>query len=115
MDDAAQIRERIAALGPRRRGARIPEDLRREIGAYARRRRAAGAGVGEIAQETGVSGESVRRWAGTAARGEEISVVPVRVRAAANGGIGVVVQTAAGHRVTGLDLEGAVRVLRMLG
>ena len=60
--DGASIRKRIEALGPRKQGGRLPEDLRREIAGYARHRRSEGVKVSDIARETGVSGESVRRW-----------------------------------------------------
>jgi hypothetical protein len=115
MDDGTRIRERVAALGLRGRGARIPRDLRRDIAEYARRRRSEGIGLDEIAGNVGVSKESVRRWAGRIAPPRAVSVVPVRVRAEAAEHTGLVIQTAHGHRVTGLDLEGAVRLLRILG
>jgi len=112
--DGASIRKRIEALGPRKRGGRLPESLRREIGDYARRRRSEGVKVSDIARETGVSGESVRRWS-SARQARLRTLVPVRVRAEVAGHDGVVIHTAQGHRVTGLDVEGAVRFLRRLG
>ncbi len=112
--DGATIRKQLSGLGPRKRGGRLPEPLRREIAAYAQRRRSAGIRLSDIARETGVSEESVRRWSAPAAARRR-AFVPVRVRAEASAGIGISVHTAQGHRVTGLDLEGAVRVLRTLG
>ncbi len=111
--DATAIRKRIGALGPRRRGVRLPRDLQREIADYAQRRRSAGVRVSEIARETGVSEESVRRW--TTNRARALSVVPVRLQANGTAGTGIVIHTAQGHRVTGLDVEGAVQVVRILG
>jgi hypothetical protein len=93
----------------------MPRDLRRDIAEYARRRRAEGIGLDEIAGTVGVSKESVRRWVGKIAPPRAGAVVPVRVRAEAAGPTGILIHTAHGHRVTGLDLEGAVRLLRMLG
>lgn len=115
MDEGARIRRRVAALGARGRGIRVPADLRREIGQYAGRRRGEGIGVGKIGKETGVSGESVRRWRAQIAEEKGVTVLPVRIRPEVTGYNGVVIHTAGGHRVTGLDVEGAVRLLRGLG
>jgi len=112
--DGASLRKRIEALGPRRRGVRLPEKLRREVADYARHRRSEGVKVSDIARETGVSGESVRRWS-CAKRTRLRALVPVRVRAEAPGHDGIIIHTAHGHRVTGLDIEGVVRLLRGLG
>ena len=112
--DGASIRKRIEALGPRKRGGRLPENLRREIGDYARHRRSEGVKVSDIARETGVSGESVRRWSSLKQKRQR-AVVPVRIRAEAAGYDGIVIHTAQGHRVSGLDVAGAVRFLRALG
>jgi hypothetical protein len=114
MDDGGRIRKRVAGLGPRRRGARLPQDLRREIAEHTRRRRSEGARASEIAEQIGVSEESLRRWASKVPRPNEVSLVPVRVRPEAAGPNGIVVHTAQGHRVTGLDMEGAARLLRTL-
>ena len=112
--DGAAIRKQLGALGPRKRGGRLPEHLRREIADYARHRRSAGVKVGDIARETGVSEESVRRWS-SATRTRVRALVPVRMRAESIPGNGIVIHTAQGHRVTGLDMEGAVRFVRVLG
>ena len=112
--DGASIRKRIEALGPRKQGGRLPEDLRREIAGYARHRRSEGVKISDIARETGVSGESVRRWS-LSKQTRLRELVPVRVRGEAAGHNGIVIHTAQGHRVSGLDVEGAVRFLRILG
>ncbi len=112
--DGAAIRKQLSGLGPRKRGGRLPEPLRREIAAYARQRRSAGIRLSDIARETGVSEESVRRWSATP-ESRRRAFVPVRVRAEASAGNGIIIHTAQGHRVTGLDLAGAVRLLRHLG
>ncbi|MFQ5471942.1 MAG: helix-turn-helix domain-containing protein [Dehalococcoidia bacterium] len=112
--DGASIRKRVETLGPRKRGVRWPESLRREIVEYARRRRSEGIKVSHIARETGVSKESVRRWA--LRKGADLGTfVPVRVRSEATESNGIVIHTAQGHRVTGFDVEGAARFLRVLG
>jgi len=112
--DGAAIRKHVGALGPRKRGGRVPPTLRREIADYARQRRSAGVTVSAIARETGVSEESVRRWS-SSTEPRPRALVPVHVRGDESAGTGIVLQTAQGHRVTGLDVETAVRVLRMLG
>ena len=112
--DGASIRKQLGILGPRKRGGRLPEKLRREIAEYARHRRSEGVKVSEIARETGVSEESVRRWS-AATQTRLRALVPVRVRSEATESNGIVIHTAQGHRVTGLDMEGTVRLLRILG
>ena len=113
MDRGTRIRRRVAALGVRRRGARVPEALRTEIAAYAEQRRAAGARLKAIAHETGVSGESVRRWMAGAPRRQRPAMVAVEIRSE-SGGAGVVVLTPGGYRVEGLDVVGAAALLRQL-
>jgi len=59
--EAARIRGLVRAAGPRGRGVRLPDDVRRELIAFARSRRHDGIGVRRIAAATGVSTESIRR------------------------------------------------------
>src|SRR5215470_14644974 len=106
MERSAQIRRRIGALGPRGRGGRIPGTLRRDITAYARERRRAGASLDVLARETGVSPETVRRWLGEARATREL--VPVEVVADAIEGNGLVVVSPRGYRIEGLDIAGTV-------
>ena len=113
MDRGARIRRRVAALGVRRRGARVPEALRAQILAYAEQRRATGARVEAIARETGVSGESLRRWMAGAPRRRRPAMVAVEIRPE-RGGAGVVLLTPGGYRVEGLDVAGAAALLRQL-
>jgi hypothetical protein len=115
MDTAAGIRRRVAALGPRGRGARVPEELRQEIGRYTRQRSGEGAALGQIAAETGISRESLRRWMSAVRRRPRrvAEMVPVTVVREA-GGDGVVIVTPGGYRVEGLDVEGAAVLLRRL-
>lgn len=124
MKEITRLRRRLAQVGPRGRGARLPEDLREEIGAYSRARVAEGGRLREIALEVGVSRESVRRWISSSrrrrARPENCDdhataeVVPVNV-VSAEITDAVVVVTATGHRVEGLDVAGAAALLRALG
>lgn len=107
-----KIRKRVAALGSRNRGQRIPRKLREEIADYARRRRAEGGRVREIASEVGVSPESIRRWASTA--GGDIVALPVRVQPDDEASA-IVVVTPGGVRIEGLDIAQATELARRLG
>lgn len=109
----ARIRKRVTALGRRSRGERIPATLREEIAEYARRRRAEGGRVREIATETGVSPESIRRWAVRAKPTEPVAL-PVHVRRD-EVSAEIVVVMPSGMRVEGLDVEQAAELARRLG
>lgn len=98
----ARIPKRVARYGERRRGHRLPAELREEIGDYSRRRSAQGVGVREIAAEVGVSTESVRRWSATPE--EDTVALPVHVQPD-DASDGIVVVTPSGVRVEGLDIE----------
>jgi predicted transcriptional regulator len=115
MDRGRRLRRRVAALGARRRGARVPALLRAEIAGYAAERRAAGARMEAIARETGVSPESVRRWLVGAARRRRptMSAVAVAIGPEQVAG-GVVLVSPSGYRVEGLDVAGIAAVLRQL-
>ncbi len=109
----ARIREQVAALGRRRRGERIPAELRAEIADYARGRRADGGRVREVAAETGVSPESIRRWT-VRAKATEPVALPVHVsRDEVCAQIAVV--TPSGVRIEGLEVEQAAELARRLG
>lgn len=116
--EAARIRELVRAAGPRGRGMRLPEDVRRELIALARRRRSDGVGVDSIAAATGVSSESIRRWTqGFESRSlsRELVAVDVRddVRLPTLGSVSVC--SPSGFRIDGLTLEQAVAALGRLG
>lgn len=117
--EAARIRGLVRAAGPRGRGARLPNEVRRELIAFARSRRRDGMGVRRIAAATGVSSESIRRWT---RRGETRwatrELVPVEVRAEVSraelrGALSVI--SPSGYRIEGLTLEQAVVALGRLG
>jgi predicted transcriptional regulator len=112
MDRMAELRRSIAELGPRRRGARIPEDLRREIATYARERRDDGVTLDAVADEIGVSAETIRRYVQRKRSSRElvrVEVIPDAMEVDA-----LVVISPRGYRVEGLDLERAARLLRLL-
>lgn len=110
-EELARIRRDVAALGPRRRGGRVPGALRGAIGAYARRERARGVAFGAIATAVGVSKESIRRWVqGARSR----ALLPVVVRDAVDDGPGVTLTAPGGYRVERLTLVQAAELLRRL-
>ena len=112
MNRVAELRRRIAALGPRRRGARIPEDLRRDIATYARERRHGAITLDALADEIGISSETIRRYVGRKRSSREL--VPVEVIPDATVVDALVMISPRGYRVEGLDLEKAARLLRLL-
>jgi len=63
------------------RGTRLPDDVRRDLIAYVRRRRSDGVGIYHIARITGVLHESIRRWTQRdEARAGTLELVAVEVR-----------------------------------
>jgi len=113
--DVSTLRRRVHALGPRRRGARVPRALRAAIAAYAREERGGGASCGAIAKRLGVCAESIRRWVGTrSARDSRAgALVPVHVVAEA-AVTTLTVWSPTGYRVDGLSVGAAVELLRRL-
>jgi len=114
MEHGARLRRRVATLGPRGRGSRIPNDLRDEISAYARERQRSGAGLRQIGREVGITYETIRNWLRLPDRGERalvrVAIVPdVAMHDA------IVVVSPRGYRVAGLDVAGAAALLRMIG
>ena len=94
----------------RGRGRRVPAALKERATTYARRRREGGASFAELAKETGLSQETLRRWCLKTPR---TALVPVRVVSDAACG-SVVVVSPNGYRLEGLDVGEAVAVLRAL-
>lgn len=116
--EAARIRGLVRAAGPRGRGARLPDTVRRELIAFARRRRGEGIGVRRIAAATGVSPESVRRWTARAEPPSSVrGLVAVEVVAEApsvpTGTLSIF--SPSGYRIDGLTFEQAVAALGRLG
>jgi hypothetical protein len=119
MDHALRsLRRGIGRIDRKRgRGRWYPTALRRRIAAWTRRRRDGGASWREIADDVGVSAESLRRWAST-----EIVVAPapalVPIEVVADTSEyerGVRLITAAGHRIEGLTISDVIAVVRVLG
>lgn len=113
MEHGARVRRRVAALGPRGRGARIPPGLRDDIIAYARERQANGAGLRQVGRETGVTYETIRNWLRVPERGMR-ALVPVAIVPDVVTPDALVVVSPRGYRVEGLDVARAAALLRML-
>lgn len=116
--EAARIRGRVREAGPRGRGARLPDNVRRELIAFARGRRRDGVGVRRIAAATGVSAESIRRWTARAeprSKVRELVAVEVVAEVAPTPTGTLSVCSPSGYRIDGLTLEQAVAALGRLG
>jgi hypothetical protein len=99
----------------RGRGVWYPNPLRERIAAWARRRRAEGATLRELADESGVCAESLRRW--TALKTAAPTLVPIEVVADRTDEQprGLRMITAAGHRIEGLTIADTIMLVRGLG
>src|ERR1700761_1072741 len=63
-----ELRRRLDSI-PRGRGRRIPVELRARATAWAAKRRALGAGWGEIVEKLGVPASTLHRWSSEPASG----------------------------------------------
>jgi hypothetical protein len=95
----------------------LPEEVRRELIAFARRRRRDGVGIQRIAAATGVSSESIRRWTGREEGLPVRELVAVEVREDALPSMAGLLSICSpcGYRIDGLTLEQAVVALGRLG
>jgi len=114
-DDGSSARAAVAALGPRGRTSRIPDAVRAEVLAYARRERAAGRSWAGIAHAVGLSAGALTNWSQTPAPARRLVPVAVAVATPEGPGPALVVVSPGGYRVEGLDLPTATALLRALG
>lgn len=101
-----------------RRSGTCPKDLRRLAVGYARERVATGERAESAATELGVRLSTLERWLRDSSGSfGAIELVPSSRVVTTEGDrtCNAVLWTRQGHRVIGLDLEGLVRVLRVLG
>ena len=61
---ATEIRAAIRKLGPRGKGRRYPEELKREVLAYLAERRKVGRGLKTTSAELGIPERSLKIWSG---------------------------------------------------
>ena len=112
-NEVEQLRGEIAKR-PSRRG-RLSGEVRARCAKYAAVRTAEGASKMEIAGELAVSETSVQRWLQPRSKGR---LVPVQVKSSPERKVttsGVVVTTARGLRIEGLDLDALCILLAKLG
>jgi hypothetical protein len=105
--------ERVALVEAleRREGFRYAAELRNRVMAYAKRQRAAGASWSGLADELGVSAQTLARWGEESASGHG-EFVSVRTSGAAYGSI--VLVSPKGWRLEGLDATTAIQLMRSL-
>jgi hypothetical protein len=89
-------------------GRPFPEQQRARALEYARQRRSAGAGIGRIARELGVSGTTLRKWMAAPA------FVEVKVIDDEPTSRSLVVGGPCGLRIEGMTLDTLVELLRRL-
>ena len=114
-DDGGIARAAVAALGQRGRTSRIPDAVRAQILAYARRERAMGCSWHRIARAVGVSAGALTNWSRTPRPARRLVPVAVAAHAPEPPAAPVVVVSPSGYRVEGLDLATATALLRALG
>ena len=114
-DDGSLARAAVVALGPRGRTSRIPDAVRAEVLAYARRARAAGRSWAGIAHAVGLSAGALKNWSQTPPAPPRLVPVGVAAPAPDTPGAALVVVSPGGYRVEGLDLATATALLRALG
>ena len=104
-------------MGERRgRGVRYPEALRVEAVACAREGLASGVSLREVASRLGIGMPTLSRWLEQGRVGlREVEVLEPVLPAGRAVGAGVVLVTASGHRVEGLELAQVAELLRALG
>jgi hypothetical protein len=110
-----QIRQQVAALGPRGVTSRVPDAIRATIVDYARQRQAAGVGWPTIAREVGFSVGAITGWARAATRAPRVRPVTVRAgTVVALPASGLVIVLPNGVRIEGLHAADVPVVLAQL-
>lgn len=119
MTREAVLLKRELSRGERGRGKRYPAELRGRVVAWAQRRRQAGAGWVDIAEELGLGLDTVRRWCipkkPVVVTGR--SLLPVRVveGPAEHTHAQLILVSPNGFRVEGLTLTEVASLLKALG
>ena len=107
---AVEFRARVSKLGPRGRGRRYPEALKREAVEYLAERRGVGRGIDTTAAELDLPSNTLRIWAATPRRATA-GFVPVTI---VGEGSRLVLHGPGGIRVEGLDVATLADLLRRL-
>ncbi len=113
LDEARAARTALAELSGRGRTTRIPDDVRALVLAYVRAARARRVGWSAIAAEMGLSRTVMQRWlrASPSSAGRRLRRVRV---AAASSPRTVSLLAPSGHRIEGLCVEDAAKLLGLL-
>jgi hypothetical protein len=118
-DTASALRAEIKRNAPHPRSQGFPLELRSRIGLWALERQAHGTSWGRLASQLGISRSSARTWA-LHAEGQstsEAKFLPVILRTeplAVEPLESCVVHTPRGYRVSGLNIESLIALLRGL-
>jgi len=107
---------RVRQFRRRRRSGKCPKDARLLAVGYARERVAEGERAKTVATELGVRVSTLERWLrDSSGYFGQIELVPPSLASIEGGSGRAVLVTRQGHRVIGLNLDGLVDVLRILG
>lgn len=112
-DGITEFRSAVEAIGPRGRGRRYPRRLRRLALKLLAKWEATGRSRALLASRLGLAEQTLARWreqedeAPDSGPFREVVVTPIRPRS-------LVLTTATGHRVEGLDVASAADLLRLL-
>jgi predicted transcriptional regulator len=114
--ELTELRRAVTELGPMRPGRRLPALLRDRILAVVRARNAAGGSLRQLAENLGLSAETLSRWlaadgAEEPRKGASTRPLPVVVAAPA---VTLTLVTPGGHRLEGLSVDTAAELLGRL-
>jgi hypothetical protein len=107
-----ELRQALSKLGPRGRGKAYPKGLMGDLLSYTVARRRQGATVRAIADELGMSWQTLSRWTGGRKAGARFERVEVVTAPASAPRALLVVHGPLGLRIEGLDLDGVVDLVR---
>ncbi len=107
-------RRAVQALGKRGKTTRIPDEVRTVVLEYAGEARSTGQTWSEIGEAVGLSETVLQRWSRAGRRKSRLRPVVVTQAASSAKNSNMVLTTASGERLEGLDVEDAIRVLRGL-
>lgn len=111
-----ELRQALSTLGPRGRGKPYPKGLMGSLLSYTVARRRQGTTVRAIADELGMSWQTLSRWTGGRTSGQRFERVEVVAAAPAEASSRtLVVHGPRGLRIEGLDLDGVAELVRRVG
>ena len=113
---AAAIRATVEKLGPRGKGRRYPEAVKREVLAYLAERRKVGRGLKTTSAEPGIPERSIKIWSSAPRPSSALRFIPMEVGDApdVSPAAGIVVHAPGSMRIEGLDVASLADLLRRL-